>query len=457
MSAYTKLVSSLLFPLHEAVKRHDSVRGRKRLEESQWWPKEKIEAYRLQRLRRFLAEAGERVPYYRTLFSEMGFEPSGVSSVADVASLPFLTKPLIRANLERLKAEGGGPFTLYNTGGSTGEPLQFYMGRERVTHDVAAKWRATRWWGVDIGDREIVVWGSPVELGAQDRVRDIRDRLFRTRLLPAFEMNEARLDAFVASIERFRPKMLFGYPSSLLLIARHARAKGKELSELGIEVAFVTAEKLYDHQREGLAEAYGCRVANGYGGRDLGFVSHECPEGGLHVSGEDILVEIVDEEGRPLPEGERGEIVVTHLATGAFPFIRYRSGDEGTLSRSECPCGRGLPLLDEVHGRTTDFIVARDGTVMHALALIYAVRDVPGVRSFKILQESLDETRVFLVTENGFAPEREAAIRTRIEERLGEGVRVLVERVDRIPTTASGKHRYVESRVQPTSPQPRNA
>ncbi len=101
----------------------------------------------------------------------------------------------------------------FNTGGSGGEPLIFYLGRERVTHDVAAKWRATRWWGVDIGDPEIVVWGSPIELGAQDRLRALRDRLLRTRLLPALETSEARLDEFVATIRRRRPRMLFGYRS----------------------------------------------------------------------------------------------------------------------------------------------------------------------------------------------------------------------------------------------------
>lgn len=449
MRGYTKLVSGVLFPLHEALKRHGSVRVRKRLEKSQWWSRDRIEAYQRGRLRRLLVHARERVPYYRDRFKEIGFDPRALPTVSDVSALPFLTKPLVRENLERLKAENGGPFTLYNTGGSTGEPLQFYMGRDRVTHDVAAKWRATRWWGVDIGDPEIVVWGSPIELGAQDRIRELRDRLFRTRLLPAFEMNEARLDGFVGTIERVRPKMLFGYPSSLLLIAQHARSRGRDLSRLGVEVVFVTAEQLYEHQREALGEAYGSAVANGYGGRDLGFVAHECPDGGLHVSAEDVFVEIVDEAGEPVSLGQTGEIVVTHLATKDFPFIRYRSGDLATWRKGGCSCGRGLPLLEGVLGRTTDFIVAKDGTVMHALALIYAVRDVPGVRSFKIVQESLDETRVLLVAEKGFPPSSEGSIRSRIEERLGPGVRVLVDRVESIPTTASGKHRYVESKVRP--------
>jgi phenylacetate-CoA ligase len=99
---------------------------------------------------------------------------------------------------------------VFNTGGSSGEPLVFFIGKQRVTHDVAAKWRATRWWNVDIGDPEIVVWGSPIELGAQDRVKQLRDALMRTELLPAFEMSDTRLDSFLQRIRRRRPRMVPG-------------------------------------------------------------------------------------------------------------------------------------------------------------------------------------------------------------------------------------------------------
>ena len=139
-------------------------------------------------------------------------------------------------------------------------------------------------------------------------------------------------------------------------------------------VAFVTGEQLYDEQRETISRVFGCSVANGYGSREAGFIAHECPDGGLHIMAEDVLVEIVDDGGTPQPPGAPGEIVITHLATGAFPIVRYRTGDVGALEPNACTCGRTLPLIKELHGRTTDFIVAHDGTVMHGLALVYVVR-----------------------------------------------------------------------------------
>lgn len=446
-SPYTRFAAGVLFPFHERLKRHTTVAVRRRLEDSQWWSADQLRALQLQRLRALLTEAARHVPYYRDLFSGRGFDPGSLQSLSDLQRLPLLTKTLIRANADRLKHAQTRGLARFNTGGSSGEPLIFFIGNERVSHDVAAKWRATRWWGVDIGDPEIVVWGSPIELGSQDRVRALRDKLLRTELMPAFEMSESKLDGFVATIRRKRPKMLFGYPSALSHIARHAEGRGHRMDDLGIVVAFVTSERLYDDQRETISRVFGCKVANGYGGRDAGFVAHECPAGGMHLTAEDIVVEIVGPDGEVLPPGQAGEIVVTHLATKDFPFVRYRTGDVAVLDCRDCACGRGLPLIKEIQGRTTDFVVAADGTVLHGLALIYILRDLPGVRQFKIVQESLESTRILLVADESFDPRSSERIVALTKARLGAGVHVAVEAVENIPPEKSGKYRYVVSRV----------
>jgi len=447
MSLYTRFCSGVLFPLHERLKGHHSVALRRRLEQSQWWPAERIAEYQAQRLRAFLTDIGRHVPFYVERFRDIGFEPTALRTAADLQALPLLDKAQMRAAGDRLKAGDAGPLTRYNTGGSSGEPLIFYTGKARKSHDVAAKWRATRWWGVDIGDPELVVWGSPVELGAQDRVRQLRDALLRSRLLPAFEMSAANLDHFVACIRHAKPAMLFGYPSSLALIARHARARGVAMDDLGIRVVFVTSERLYDDQRADITGVFGAPVANGYGARDAGFIAHQCPAGSLHLSAEDVVVETLLADGAAAGIGVPGEIVVTHLATRDFPFVRYRTGDVGVLGDELCACGRTLPVLRSVEGRTTDFVVAQDGTVMHGLALIYTMRDLPGVAQFRIEQLSLEETRVQVVAGAAFDAAAERRIGQDFRARLGADVQVRVERVPEIAAEASGKFRYVVSRV----------
>jgi phenylacetate-CoA ligase len=212
-------------------------------------------------------------------------------------------------------------------------------------------------------------------------------------------------------------------------------------------VVFVTAERLYDEQRALLSDVFGAPVANGYGGRDAGFIAHECSEGGLHISAEDVIVDIVDQHGLPVPDGVRGAIVVTHLASGDFPFVRYATGDVGALDPRPCPCGRGLPLLKSVEGRTTDFVVARDGTVMHGLALIYILRDVAHIRAFKIIQESLDRTRVLVVAVPALPAADQERIVAQFRARLGVDVDIVIEPVAALPAEASGKYRYVVSHV----------
>ncbi len=447
-SAYTALVSGMLFPLHEWMKKHVTVRVRRDMEASQWWTPAQLRELQLKRLVTLLQQADTHVPYYRDLFKKLSFDVSQVQSLADLQRLPFLTKTEIRAHTEALKHEKTPGLARFNTGGSSGEPLIFYIGKERVSHDVAAKWRATRWWGVDIGDPEIVVWGSPIELGAQDLVRQLRDQVIRTELLPAFEMSDDKLDGFIAAIRRKRPRMLFGYPSALTHIAKHAEKRGVVMTDLGVRVAFVTSERLYDEQRATIGRVFGCPVANGYGGRDAGFIAHQCPQGGMHVTSEDIILELVDPQGNPVPDGSAGEIVVTHLATKDFPFIRYRTGDIAVMDTAQCACHRGLPMLKEIQGRSTDFVVALDGTVMHGLALVYVIRDVPGVESFKIVQESLERTNVFLVTTATFDAGCIPTMVQSFKRRLGATVEVNVQQVNTIPPEKSGKFRYVVSRVE---------
>lgn len=219
------------------------------------------------------------------------------------------------------------------------------------------------------------------------------------------------------------------------------------MSRLGIKVAFVTSERLYEEQRNVISRIFGCPVANGYGGRDAGFIAHECPAGGMHLTAEDIIVEIVDRDGHVLAPGQVGEIVITHLATSDFPFIRYRTGDMGALSTTLCACGRGLPILEEIQGRTTDFVVAADGTVMHGLALIYPIRDLPGVAAFKVIQHSLNHTEVQIVANGDYSPAVANSIQSGIQARLGKNVTVDVQKVEAIQPERSGKFRYIVSHV----------
>ncbi len=442
---YTSLCSKILFPLHERLKKHTTVTAHKSLEKSQWYSPEQIQQLQLIRLKKLLKHANDHVPYYHNLFADIKFNIDEVNSLDALAQIPFLDKAIIREHCEQLKSAVPAGLAKFNTGGSSGQPLNFFISLERVSHDVAAKWRATRWWGVDIGDPELVVWGSPIELGAQDRVRLVRDKLLRTQLLPAFELSDKKLNTFIKEIKRVKPKMLFGYPSALGRIAKYALNESIDMTAAGVKVVFVTSEYLYEEQREMIEECFGCQVANGYGGRDAGFIAHECPSRNMHITAEDIIVEIIDTAGNPVKQGEAGEIVVTHLATAGYPFIRYKTGDVGILDDQLCSCGRGLPLLKEIQGRTSDFIVSQSGDVIHGSALRYILREYANILEYKIIQETKDLTRILLVIDESFSDTHEQEVIRGFKNRLGEGVTVNIEYMKEIPAEKSGKFRFVIS------------
>ena len=443
MSWYSSGVARVLFPLHERIKGHDTVAIRDALEGSQWHGADALRALQGERLRALAASVSAHVPYYRGVFRDASLHVDDFSSVAALAALPVIDKATIRANFDRWRADDATALAAQQTSGSSGEPLHFLLSRHRVSFDIAAKWRATRWWDVDFGDREIVLWGSPLETSRQDRVRHLRDRLFRSRLIPGRDLTAAHMDAILGSIRTFRPRMLFGYPSALSRLAFRARETGVGMGDLGIRVAFCTSEVLRPEWREAIASTFGCGVANEYGARDAGFIARECPSGGLHITAEELIVEVVDDTGTPLPAGEEGDIVVTNLAGPEFPFIRYRTGDRGALSLRSCACGRGLPLIEAIGGRANDGLVSTAGGWVHGSAINHALREMPGLQAYRVVQESLHHVRIALVMQDELADGAADELARHVRALLGDAVQVDISRVAHIPPEPNGKFRHI--------------
>ena len=448
MGLHRWLVWNVLFPLQEKVKGHPTLRVLRELEAAEVLTGAALEQLQSRRLRELLEYAYANVPYTRRVMEAAGVLPSDIRKPSDLSRLPILRKADMRQNRDALRSRVAGKLTPFSTGGSTGEPLLFDLPQERIASHIACRQLVMRWWGLSTGAREFALWGSPVEVTRQDRLRNLRDRLFATRLYSAFEMNPATIERYLDVLAHGSFETIFAYPSSIYLLCQHARATGRDLRAAGIKTVFVTGEVLFPYQRELIAETFNCPVANGYGGRDSGFIAHECPQGGMHVMAGATLVEIVDAGGQPVPAGQPGEIVATDLYSREVPFLRYATGDRGVLSARKCPCGRPLPLFESIEGRTTDFLVAPDGTILHALAAIYVLRAIEGIAQFRIRQKSLDRIDVQVVRGERYQMESEARIREGLRQRLHASVNVNVEYLPSLPAEGSGKFRYVISEVK---------
>ncbi len=418
------------------------------LERSQWLPHDAMCSLQTERLNALLQGALAHSPWHAARLREAGLADAaaaGAVSLSDLSRLPTMNKRDARDNVEQLvwREVPGGVFK-YTTGGSSGEPLIFYFGRARQAADAAGRLRARRWWGLAPGEREVYLWGAPVELSRTDRIKTLRDRLVNQLLLNAFEMSPERMDEYLAAIRDWNPKAIYGYASSLALLAAHAESRGARLRWPALRVVSATGEPLFPHQRELIERVFGVPVSIEYGARDAGLMALQSPDGTLLQMSETHLIEVLDDAGNPV---EEGEAVITSLVSEAQPFIRYRTGDVVRRAGKADPGGRGLEVLDALVGRQTDFIVAADGRIMHALAVIYVLRAIPGVGQFKLIQHTVDQMEVQVVPDARWNDDAREAVIHGLRARLGPALDIKLILLDTIAPEASGKHRYVVSHV----------
>lgn len=435
----------LICPLHEAILGRRTFRFLKELERSQWWSPADLKLLQARKLRRLLKHAHDRTPWYRRRLRDAGWGFSRFDPFDVLEHMAPVTKDDVGSNLEKMVwRDVPGGLTPGHTGGSTGATLKFYLDRRRQAFDQAARARTHRWFGVNVGDHEVFLWGSPIESARRDGIKRLRDRVFNHHLLSAFEMSPSRMDAYLDELHRLRPACIFGYPSSIALLADHAVRRGRSLMNESLRAVFVTGEVCYPHDHASIGEFFRVPVVDGYGSREAGFIAHECPEGRMHITAENLIVEILSGD-QAAPEGQEGEIVVTHLDGYGMPLIRYRTGDCGRLRSGRCACGRGLPLMDVVQGRATDFLVLPDGTIRHALSIIYPLRAMSGVRAFRVEQREDYGITVSVVRDDRKERITREAVAGRVRPVIGDGVDLTVSMVDRIAPTSSGKYRYVVS------------
>ena len=439
----------LIYPLQEKLLNRPTFSYLDNLEKTQWYSRNEIEALQLQKLQSLLKSAKEHSPWHANRIENSGINFENLT-FQEFKKLPTMTKADAQQHGNEMAWHDipGGIFR-YTTGGSSGQPLIFNFGRSRQASDAAGRIRARRWWGVNVGDPEVYLWGAPVELNKTDRIKTIRDHLLNQLVLNAFEMSPENMSIYLTAIQKFNPKCIYGYASSVALLAMFAQQNGLQLSLPDLKVVCTTGEPLYSEQRQLIADVFNVPVANEFGSRDIGFTAHENSHQQMLLMSESIFLEILDHQGNPVNAGEMGEAIITGLCSEAQPFIRYRTGDMIKLSTDSDKDGRGLHVIEEVVGRNTDFLIHQDGSIVHALAAIYILRETDGVEQFKITQQAINHFEVLILTNPFWNPASLKPIEEKFKARFGGACKIHVQFVDNIAPEASGKTRQVVSKVKP--------
>ncbi len=439
-----------IFNIQELLLGRQSFRILRELNESQWWPSEQLDALRLKRLQRIVRLSYEHTAYWREVMDKNCIRPADIRSPDDLLRFPLLEKHTLRERREEMVwREEGKRVQLVRTSGSTNEALEFYTSSTREAHINAARMQGHEWVGIRRGDRELYYWGSPVELSKQDCIKRFRDWLINDGLTNGFEVTPERIKRYYQHWLDWRPRCLFGYPSTFALTVTICQSLGLDLvklKSLGLHAIATTSEMLSDVDRKLIAEGFGVPVYDSYGLREAGLIGHECEYQTMHCMDEQVILETVDPETLEPTDGE-GELIVTNIVGPAFPIIRYRTGDIVTLSREACPCGRSLSSIKISGGRAVEFVVTKAGKWVVGYSFIYIARSVNGIVKFQVIQDKIGEVRIRLAVDERFPHDGVEQVKAKAAQRLGGDDEIIVEIVDDIHPAPSGKYRPVISKV----------
>lgn len=440
------LIEQVVYPLMERWRGNRVRELLQQLQKSAARPAADLRELQRQRLTRLLLHVKENCPAYRDLAWDQQLIHR--DPYAALRQIPPLDKNRFRRHSELYLTRPVSELIANRTGGSSGDPVRFYMDRAQVEAYEAARWRGLSWYGITPGSRCLMLWGNPIELAAQARWQEaLRERLLKNRrLISAYTLSADSMGRLARTIDRFRPEYLYGYAGSLVAVGRMLALQGLR-PRRRLKAVVATAEALSPEDSQVLEMIFNCPVVNEYGARDGGIIAYSCPEGSLHLSAENLVLEILDPITlEPLPPGSSGLIALTDLTNFCQPRLRYLLGDAGALADGPCSCQLPLPCLAALDGREDAILVTPRGRLVHGNMVRQLVKAYDGVASFQLEQLAPERALLRIKLEEGWA----AAPRPLLDKigRALPGVDIRVLYVDEIAPEASGKFRCAVRRFE---------
>lgn len=417
--------------------------------ENQYWDSNQIEKYQNERLQEIIKHSFNNVKYYNDLFNEYGLKPSDFKDKRDLKKLPILRKETINADFNSFLAKDYNkykPIDRY-TGGTTGAAFHLYNDMNSWAVNWATKMRTFSWGDYTFGkDRLAVMAGGSLLPTKKMSPKGMLWRYINNYYsMPITQMTDELLATYIQEIIKQKIKHLRGYPSAIYTLALYMKEQGIVVP---LKSIFTTAEMLHPHQRLLIEERFQCKCFDQYGCADGMAGASECDHHkGLHINIETSLMEIVDSNGNEVGDNEEGEIVLTSFNDKAMPLIRYTPGDYAIRSNEKCTCGRNLPMIKKIIGRTSDLINLSNGIKLNGLSIPFEAWS-DKIERFQIIQTHEDAVEVVLIKKEGFSNNDEKQVLEMMKFNCGKGINVSIKYVDSIPLPKSGKYRYVISLVK---------
>ncbi len=450
MALYQKFYEHVYFPIFESlIKRRKISKYYVNSNKTQHFAIEDNLLNQSSSLGKLLKHAFLYCPYYKKVLDDSGIEITDFMDAKLLNALPILTKEIIKNNYEvLLSTQYRNKIWEKATGGSTGQPLHFAFTKESYEWRVAMSKRGYTWAGASPGSKQAYIWG--IQLGKVGRIKQVKEQLHhiidRQLYFNCFDFDENAMAQCLSRLNKFKPKTIIGYTNPLYNLALFIRDNSKiKFAPQGVICA---AEKVHPYQREVIERVFGAKVFNTYGSREFMLIAAECEKHeGLHISVENLIVEIIKDDGTPAKDGETGKIVITDLHNYGMPFIRYEIGDLGVATSKVCSCGRGLPLIADVVGRSLDVIKTPEGKIVPGEFFPHLIKDFSDVARFQVIQEKLDFLVIKLVPTTELSEITKKRIDAEVRNVVGPAMIINYEIATDIPLTATGKYRVTVSKL----------
>ncbi len=418
------------------------------------WSAAAWERWTEERLARLLHRAATRVPYYREQWAARR-RRGDTASVERLENWPILKKAALREAPRAFVADDCDIRRMMQveTSGTTGTPLALWRSRATETAWYAiVEARLRAWNGVSRHDRWSNLGGQRVTAGGRRNPPFwVWNAPMHQLYLSSYHVAPANVPAYLEALSRYRIRYVLGYPSAMHALARIVLERKREAPRLDLFLS--NAEPLLRLQRDAIREAFRCRVVDTYGQGEIVCAASECGSGTLHLWPDVGVTEwIGGTGGEPAVPGGSGDLVCTGLVNPDMPLIRYAVGDRARRPRSEtrCACGRSLPVLEALEGRTSDLIRTPDGTTIGGLDTVFH-SGLP-MHEAQIVQESLKRFRINVVPAAGFGEAHRQDLVRGVRARIGHEVDVDVVLVESIPRTSAGKFRVQVSMIEGSGP-----
>ena len=417
-------------------------------------PHEQLEERRDQRVRDIVAYAAATVPHYRELFAREGIDPREIRGADDLERLPLLEKRDLLEDPERFRSgsQAGSTAVAYWTAGSTGRPLTVYHDRLSLLGNMAWSERErvveARFCGKRVRYRRVVVAWT-ISTGAQTQAFYRRSAFAPLRPLQFSLTVEDPIEQNIAAVDRLRPDSLVGYGPYLETLFRIVAARNLSFYRPKV-VAYVSVAMSVEGRRF-IEETFGIPVISAYNAVEAFKIGFSCEERtGFHVHEDLCVVRLVDSDGRAVPNGATGEVVLSNLVNRGTVLLNYRLGDLAARAPGRCPCGRTLRLLADVEGRTADFVERDDGRLIYSSDVVKVVTQTESVLTFQLVQheQARFELKVETISQDAFERVKGELV-GRLKELLGTSVQIDITRHDRIEVGPRGKLRQVVSLFEP--------